>query len=122
MTPAMAKRAMTPMTIPAIAPPEMPELLEFEEAATALLEVDCAAAEPVLELDEDLIVVEDLAVDEDDVETATPSCSVVKGDGFAVCVVAVTVLWPIAAKYTELALLTETPAFGDEKLLMQMSI
>lgn len=111
---------MTPMTIPAIAPPEMPELLELEETAAALLEVDWAAAEvaaePVPELDVILIV------DGDDVVTVTANCSVVNGVGSTVCVVAVTVLALIAAKYTEFALATGTPEFGDEKLLMQTLI
>lgn len=38
--PIMAIAAITPTTIPAIAPPEIPELLEFAETGALVPEVD----------------------------------------------------------------------------------
>lgn len=81
-------------------------------------------AELVEEDIEDLERVEDdsAEAEEEEVEVAALSCLVENGVGSAVCLVAVTLLTPIADRYFCCAWFTLMPEFGDVKLLMQTLI
>lgn len=115
------------MTIPAIAPPDIPELLEEALTFARLLGLLVAVAALPVGAFEAVVVPacvpvvvaeEELVVD----EVAPAKLLVLNGVGAVVCDVAVTLLTPSASKYTEFALLMLTPEFGDVKLLMQMLI
>lgn len=87
----MARPAAAPTTMPAIAPPDMPEGSGLGGAGVPVGE------EVEVEVDEPLVVVVDAPVDDDD--TAVLARFLVENTvGSAVCVVAVTLLTPSAAR------------------------
>lgn len=83
VAPIIAIAASTPTTIPAMAPPEIPESLELAVIGVLVLEADCAAAFPDVVCVVVLVEVPDVVTEEEEVGAAA-NCLVEKGVGSAV--------------------------------------
>lgn len=122
-----ARPAITPMTMPAMAPPEREDEEDLETGvllSAPAVPVDALAVPVDEDADDSVIVLAPVLVAEllDVVVVVPERVRVEKGVGSTVCVVAVTLLIPRASSSVWLAVATETPELGEVKLLMHTLI